>query len=427
MGAPPQQIQVNDLDRQQSILLDVTDGLYKREYIDNNIDHVVSDFDQEAMDRITMTVFYDNGGQFVVPLGNVPVIYRVYVNGQWYTQVQGNATLADVDHYVRRNHLIYPVDAKENVIFSNWLTPNIVDLRSKIYNYVQQASQLLEIAELVYAFNGDIAALGSFGAHLNSFKLTRVQKPPNPSWSEGQPVRRPVGLPIVWDDDAKEYVLSPRERSKDPGKAPASPPPPPPPSGGGGSGITYRDSLQRIRNWLRDPGAFSNGRPVFKSIGEFDQYWRQQKFVLVKNDPFGPPGGRQLIYRGPDNTVVKIKTMGYEGGPRMGRATMSLEITDGDGENWANTLCKVDAQGEIIAKNLHNFGAEVVELPPDHADAKTHSYGIRNPKTGKVMPLTKFEVLQGGQGPQADQQAWADRGHLDLPDGFSGAGADDLK
>jgi hypothetical protein len=427
MGAPPQQIQVNDLDRQRSILLDVTDGLYQREYIDNNIDHVVSDFDQQAMDRITMTVVYENGNEFVVPLGNVPVVYRIYVNGQWYTQVQGNATQADVDHYVRRNHVIYPVDKKENIIFSNWLTPNIVDLRSKIYNYVQQASQLLEMAELVYAFSGDIAALGSFAGHLNSFKLVRAQKPTTPSWSEGPPGRRPVGLPIVWDDDDKSYKLSRRAPSDDePRKAPASPPPPPPPGDGGGQRATYRDSLQRIQNWLKDPAAFNNGRPVFKSIGEFHEYWTRQKFVLVKNDPFGPEGGRQLIYRGPDNTVVKIKTAGYSSGPRMGRATMSLEITDGDGENWANTLCKVDANGKIIAKNLHNLDAAVVELPPEEANANSH-YGIRNPRTGKVQPLTKFEVLQGGQGPPADQQAWADRGHLDLTDGFNVAGAADLK
>jgi hypothetical protein len=189
----------------------------------------------------------------------------------------------------------------------------------------------------------------------------------------------------------------------------------------------YQESLREVQALLKDAQAFRNGRPVFKNVKEFDRYWRRRGFRLLKNEAFGPAGGRQLIYEGDKNVIVKFKSAGYKDGPRMGKATMSLEVSDGKGVGWENALFKVDGEGKIVAKNLHIDG-EIVRLPPDHPGRKLGlEFGIRNPQSGNVQALTKFEVIQGGQGPIPNKQLWADRGHLDFPPGFDGAGADRLQ
>ena len=74
------------------------------------------------------------------------------------------------------------------------------------------------------------------------------------------------------------------------------------------------------------------------------------------------------------------------------------------------------------------FGARVLRLPPDHPSRKLGlELGIRNTETGNVQARTKFEVIQGGQGPIPNKELWADRGHLDFPTGFDGGGVDRLQ
>src|SRR2546421_224678 len=109
----------------------------------------------------------------------------------------------------------------------------------------------------------------------------------------------------------------------------------------------YQLSLDTIQKLLQDPLAFSAGKPQFKSVPEMNAYLRGKGFRLTDNTAFGPqdPDARQLIYQGPNNVIVKIKTCGYQQGPRMGRATLSVEATDGKGTGWDNTLFKADGNG----------------------------------------------------------------------------------
>src|SRR5262249_25598467 len=186
----------------------------------------------------------------------------------------------------------------------------------------------------------------------------------------------------------------------------------------------YEQSLQTIRTILNDPAAFKDGKPQFTSVEQLDRYITSKGFTLTKNHPFGPTqefdDARQLIYEGPNNTVLKFKTRGYETGPRKGTATMSLEATDGRGGGWEDVLFKVDVNGKILAKNEIGVSEEIVPLPADNPDrVKTGVlYGVKNAETGRVRPIVKFEVIHGGKSGPFDKDAWADRGHLDMPTGF---------
>ena len=97
----------------------------------------------------------------------------------------------------------------------------------------------------------------------------------------------------------------------------------------------YKESLETIQTIVKDPAAFRGGVPQWKSSDEIDQYFTRKGYRLTGGDAWGPkdqPDGRQLIYEGPNNVIVKVKTRGYgEGGPerRRGVATMSIEATDG--------------------------------------------------------------------------------------------------
>src|SRR5262249_17799113 len=106
----------------------------------------------------------------------------------------------------------------------------------------------------------------------------------------------------------------------------------------------WRQALESVRNLLNE-GVLQDGNPKFRNTTQFDQFMRSRSFRLMKNEPFGPnvPNARQLIYQGRDNILIKIKTRGYEAGPRASRATMSIEVTDGSGTGWENALFKVDA------------------------------------------------------------------------------------
>jgi hypothetical protein len=424
---------------------------FKKYYVDDHIDHIVSDFDQQMWDRITMTIVYDDDRKVQLPMGNMPIIYKATLNGQEVTLHTTNPWVPQAHHYVRQANIIYPVDASGDMIFTSADTPTIVDARSKIYNYAQEAAKLLEMAELIAAFASNIAMLGGYAAQLKSFTWVRGMTPPKPTFEKGtRPLPRVSG------------------GSPPPSSGGKGPPPKGPPSGGGrppggggppddGNGPkftviqggrvgppAYLVSLSRIQGYLQDQNAFQNGKPVFRTIQEFDHYWRdQQGFRRLRNDLFGYQGlkfpGRQLIYLGPDNTIVKVKTAGYSDGTRKGVATMSLEATNGEGVGWEHTLFKVDANGRIVAKNLHVDG-EIMRLPMDHPGRKQNpplEFGflpagqpLKSIKDGKevynLKGLTGLEFVQGGKGPAPDQQAWADRGHLDLPSGFDGTGAEGL-
>lgn len=182
----------------------------------------------------------------------------------------------------------------------------------------------------------------------------------------------------------------------------------------------YRKALDLITTMLRDGKAFLNGRPQFRTPEEMHQFLTGKGFTLVRNEAFGPesPEARHLIYEGPHNVIVKVKTQGYAQGRRAGQATMSIEVTDGKGNAWGNTLFKVDGRGRIIAKNYVDVG-ELAKLPDG-------SWGVKRGSTGKVEPIVSWEVVQGGRGKPINKDAWADSGHLDFGKEFKPDGAKDL-
>jgi hypothetical protein len=139
------------------------------------------------------------------------------------------------------------------------------------------------------------------------------------------------------------------------------------------------------------------------------------------------PDARQLIYQGPNNVIVKVKTMGYAGGRRQGVATMSMEITNGKGIEWDNVLCKLDHNGHIIAKNVMGNNTPLIPTVDGKFLVVTPNGNIRLNAKGEPQPVSVFEVLEGGQAKAIDKDAFADRGHMDFRTPFSPKGAATLK
>lgn len=200
---------------------------------------------------------------------------------------------------------------------------------------------------------------------------------------------------------------------------------------------SYHETLSTIHAILTDSNAFRGGQPQWKTMDDFDRYFTLKGFRLVAAERMGPSNqtnGQQLIYQGPNNVIIKIKTRGYnDNGPpqRVGVATMSIEATDGKGTGWDNAIFKVDGKGKVLAKSITAINEEVVRLPPEHPARKTGAeWGVKNPRDGSVRAFTKFEVIQGGGGQSnptpVNKQAWADATHMNLPKEFSPRGADDL-
>jgi len=205
--------------------------------------------------------------------------------------------------------------------------------------------------------------------------------------------------------------------------------------------MSYQDSLSTIQTIVGDPATFRGGKPQWKSVDEMDRFLTGKGFRLSAAEPMGPKGktdGQQLIYEGPNNVIVKVKTRGYnDNGPpqRVGVATMSIEATDGKGTGWDNVLFKVDSNGKVLAKSITANNEEVVRLPADHkarvpareAKQPEPEWGVRNPRDGSVRPFSKFEVIEGGANPTpVNKQAWADASHMNLPEDFDPTGADKL-
>jgi hypothetical protein len=201
-----------------------------------------------------------------------------------------------------------------------------------------------------------------------------------------------------------------------------------------------QESLKTIKSVLNDPKAFRGGKPLWKTPNEIHGYLQSKGFRLTNAQAMGPkglPNGQQLIWEGPNNVIVKVKTRGYGEFPpqRVGVATMSIEATDGLGTQWENALYKVDSQGNVLAKSITSANETVKPLPPDHParlEARKlgkpePTHGVLNPKTNELRPITKFELIEGGANPKPlNKQAWADATHMNLPKEFDPAGADDL-
>jgi hypothetical protein len=197
--------------------------------------------------------------------------------------------------------------------------------------------------------------------------------------------------------------------------------------GGAQGASTVARSLESARALLQ--GLLVNRVPKFKSIRELDAFLRSRGFKLIDNQPYGPklPDARQLIYQGPDNIIVKIKTRGYAGGPNpRSNGTMSVEITDGKGIEWENTLFKLDSDGRIIAKNI--LGKDTNMVPTRDGVLIEQAPGkFRVGKDGKPLPLAPWEVIEGGKATPINKDAFANRGHHDFLPGFDPTGASALK
>jgi len=185
----------------------------------------------------------------------------------------------------------------------------------------------------------------------------------------------------------------------------------------------------------------SGNAPRFRTFKELHAYLRGKGLRVVKKEVYGPkdpanPKGvkqdaAQVIYSNGDGTViVKVKTRGYDFGARPG-GTMSIEITNG-GFEWADTLCKVDRNGKIIAKTL--LGKEDVVVLKDGVyaitpgakaklSAGTPMEDLSKGGFGKdLRQVVQFEVMEGGAAKPANKMDFVNQGHIDFQD-FDPTGA----
>ncbi len=133
---------------------------------------------------------------------------------------------------------------------------------------------------------------------------------------------------------------------------------------------------------------------TFANITALHQVLLQDEFQLHQNEPFGPPGGRQLFYVQDctrkkldrficDGILVRIKSHGNAAPPRQGQPHMSISLYTG-GLGWKQEQMKFDVYGHATPK-----------APPKH-----------------LSP--------------AEKDVWAHACHFNFPAGFDFTGAANL-
>lgn len=141
------------------------------------------------------------------------------------------------------------------------------------------------------------------------------------------------------------------------------------------------------------------------SMVELHTLLRREGLNVVRNDSYGPPGGRQLFYRS-GGVVVRIKTLGDEKGYRANQPHLSIGLVDEAGLDWQHERGKFTASGRLTAKSI---------VTPESFQVVDHD---GNPQ--------RFIVIQGGEydGPSPD--TWAQSTHFPLPEGFDATGAEQI-
>lgn len=160
---------------------------------------------------------------------------------------------------------------------------------------------------------------------------------------------------------------------------------------------TYAEAKQagpRILTALVNP---ANCQVLFSNFDDLQRELEALGFSKVGDELWGPSGGRQLFFK---NGIVmaRVKTKGDKAGPRGGIPHMSISITDGKGDQWANDLAKFNVLGHVAAKA---FTSADRFKPTDHDG---------NPQ--------RFIMIQGGAARSQDDSVfddWGTRTHFTIP------------
>ena len=136
-----------------------SDPEYQERFVNHNISNVTSDPNPNTFEFRTMVVHYDDGRTLELSLDAVPV--RTKIVGMHLVRLTPHAPPI-VDHYLRRNGVIIPMYANDEMMLNGSTTPNLVDFRTAIEINIQRRHDLLQIAALTNTFAGFVGMNISF-------------------------------------------------------------------------------------------------------------------------------------------------------------------------------------------------------------------------------------------------------------------------
>lgn len=159
----------------------------------------------------------------------------------------------------------------------------------------------------------------------------------------------------------------------------------------------------------------SAGTVNFPNLTAFDRAIRSRGFRVRHNRT--TPTGRQLMYEGHAGLLATVTLPNAPGAARPNRATLTMELADGQGEGWDHTLCKLTGTGKVIAK-LAAGNDPVIETADGYRTVGAD---------GSLRPLTPEQLGQASALSRVDPQTFASRGQLAFPPDFDATGADQLR
>jgi hypothetical protein len=146
----------------------------------------------------------------------------------------------------------------------------------------------------------------------------------------------------------------------------------------------------------------------FSSFRQLHQQLTSLAFRYLRKEPYGAPGGFQLFYALdlPESALLaRIKTMGESAGrPRAGVPHMSVAVTDGAGELWANERAKLTRSGKLETK--------LMTWPKSDENPRGFDPSVKDFQGNDH----RFVTILGGKYDGPGQQEWADRVHFSFPE-----------
>lgn len=154
-----QQYRLVDEDAKTVRTIAHSDPEYQERFVNHNISNVTSDPNPNTFEFHTMVVYYDDGRKLELSLDDVPV--RTSIPGMRLVRLKPYEPPI-IDHYVRRNGTIIPMNARDEMMLNGSTTPDLVDFRTTIEFNIKRRHELLELAMLTNTFAGYVGMNVSF-------------------------------------------------------------------------------------------------------------------------------------------------------------------------------------------------------------------------------------------------------------------------
>ena len=124
------------------------DQEFQEDYVDNNIDYATINVDRLTGDYDKIEIFYRNGARLVLNKNDIP-------NPKYWRPQQARALHFDSFEKHDADGFIYPT-YQGKIIWSGFLTPNIVSIREQADEKAKELNDLFKLAELTETFGFNV-------------------------------------------------------------------------------------------------------------------------------------------------------------------------------------------------------------------------------------------------------------------------------